>query len=127
MKHPKAALFYYDSYLLIQRLPDEQLGILFRALMDYGLLSLRGQQPVLETFADRYPAMQDVTRGFFAFMADTLRRDTAAYREKCANYSAAAERREAEKARARESAASAAYVPRPAPKPKPNPAWDYVT
>jgi len=128
MKHPKAALFYYDSYRLIERLSDEQLGVLFRALMDYGLLLLRGQKTDLEVFRRRYPNMEDVTCGFFAFMADTLRRDTDTYREKCAHYSAAAQKREAEKAHARETrdSGSAAYVPRPAPKPKPDPAWDYV-
>ena len=50
--------------------------------------------------------MTAMTRMAFRFMADNVRRDAAAYNEKCSNYRAAAQRRwEDEKYRARFEAA----------------------
>ena len=103
MKKPKAALIYYDNYELISGLSNEQLGVLFRAVMEYGKALLRGETVPIEAFRRGYPDMTDGTYGFFAFMADNVRRDAAVYREKCANYSAAAQRRWTEKAPAEES------------------------
>ena len=101
MKTLKAALIYYDNYLLASHLSTFQLGALFRALMEYGLLTIRGEDMSIRDFSQYHPEMDDSTYGFFAFMADSIRRDAATYREKCANYSAAAQKREAEKAKAR--------------------------
>jgi len=94
MKTPKAALIYYDNYELISGLSNEQLGVLFRAVMEYGKALLRGETVSIEAFRRGYPDMTDGTYGFFAFMADNVRRDVATYHEKSANYSAAAQRRE---------------------------------
>ena len=55
--------------------------------------------------------MSEKTQMAFLFMADTIRRDAAAYAEKCANYQNAARRR-AERSRA---AAPAAAPPKPGP------------
>jgi len=128
MKKRSSILFYFDNYHLVSSLADEQLGLLFRALMEYGEREVNGEGVNPADFPRRYPAMGEMTRAYFAFMADTIRRDAAVYNEKRANYCAAAQKREAEKAHARETrdSGSAAYVPRPAPKPKPDPAWDYV-
>lgn len=93
MKKRRSILFYFDNYHLVAGLPDAQLGLLFRALMECGQLEAEGQDGITD-FAQRYPTMEEGTRMAFRFMADTLRRDAAAYREKCANYSAAAQRRE---------------------------------
>ena len=90
MKTPKAALIYYDNYELISGLSNEQLGVLFRAVMEYGKALLRGETVSIEAFRRGYPDMTDGTYGFFAFMADNVRRDVAIYHEKSANYSAAA-------------------------------------
>ena len=132
MKTPKAALIYYDNYELIGGLSDEQLGVLFRAVMEYGKALLRGETVSIEAFRRGYPDMTDGTYGFFAFMADNVRRDVATYHEKSANYSAAAQRREAEKARAREErpsapSASGSYASRrPAPRPEQDDISPYV-
>lgn len=126
MKKRSSILFYFDNYRLVSGLPDAQLGLLFRALMEYGEREVNGESVSLSEFPRRYPAMGEMTRAYFAFMADTIRRDAAIYNEKRANYCAAAQKREAEKARAREACGSgAAYVPRSAP--KPDSAWDYMT
>ena len=117
MKKPKAALIYYDNYNLITGLSNEQLGVLFRAVMDYGKLLLRGESIPIDRFRRGYPDMADSTYGFFAFMADTVRRDAATYREKCANYSAAAQRRWEERQREQPPAEK----PRPGNRPSERP------
>lgn len=109
MRKKKSILFYFDNYHLISSLPDEQLGILFRALMECGELEADGRDssPILKRYR---PFMSDKTQMAFAFMSDTLRRDAETYSEKCANYRSAALRREEE----RRSAHAPADSPRPA-------------
>ena len=85
-------LLYFDNFHRVAGLPDEQLGILFRALMECGEREAEGQDGITG-FEERYPGMSDRTQMAFLFMADTIRRDAAAYAEKCANYRAAAQRR----------------------------------
>ena len=85
-------LLYFDNFHRVAGLPDEQLGILFRALMECGEREAEGQDGITG-FEDRYPGMSDRTQMAFLFMADTIRRDAAAYAEKCANYRSAALRR----------------------------------
>ena len=101
-------LLYFDNYHRVAGLPDEQLGLLFRALMECGERESGGQDGITG-FESRYPAMSEKTQMAFLFMADTIRRDAAAYAEKCANYQNAARRR-AERSRA---AAPAAAPPKP--------------
>ena len=88
----KSMLLYFDNFHRVAGLPDEQLGILFRALMECGEKEASGQDGITG-FEDRYPGMSDRTQMAFFFMADTIRRDAAAYAEKCANYRSAAQRR----------------------------------
>ena len=88
----KSMLLYFDNFHRVAQLPDEQLGILFRALMECGELEAEGQDGITG-FEERYPGMSDRTQMAFFFMADTIRRDAAAYAEKSANYRAAALRR----------------------------------
>ena len=88
----KSMLLYFDNFHRVAGLPDEQLGILFRALMECGELEANGQDGITG-FEDRYPGMGEKTQMAFFFMADTIRRDAAAYAEKCANYRSAAQRR----------------------------------
>ena len=85
-------LLYFDNFHRVAGLPDEQLGILFRALMECGEKEAGGEDGITG-FEQRYPGMSEKTQMAFSFMADTIRRDAAAYAEKCANYQSAAQRR----------------------------------
>lgn len=85
-------LLYFDNFHRVADLPDEQLGILFRALMECGEKETNGEDGITG-FESRYPGMGEKAQMAFFFMADTIRRDAAAYAEKCANYRAAARRR----------------------------------
>ena len=85
-------LLYFDNFHRVAGLPDDQLGILFRALMECGEKEASGQDGITG-FEDRYPGMGEKAQMAFSFMADTIRRDAAAYAEKCANYRTAAQRR----------------------------------
>ena len=89
-------LLYFDNFHRVADLPDEQLGILFRALMECGEKEAGGEDGITG-FEARYPGMGEKTQMAFAFMADTIRRDAAAYAEKCANYQSAAQRRAAQR------------------------------
>ena len=85
-------LLYFDNFHRVAGLPDDQLGILFRALMECGEREAAGEDGITG-FEQRYPNMWEKTQMAFSFMADTIRRDAAAYAEKCANYRTAAQRR----------------------------------
>ena len=85
-------LLYFDNFHRVADLPDEQLGILFRALMECGEKEAGGEDGITG-FEARYPGMGEKAQMAFSFMADTIRRDAAAYAEKCANYQSAAQRR----------------------------------
>ena len=85
-------LLYFDNFHRVADLPDEQLGILFRALMECGEREAAGEDGITG-FEQRYPDMWEKTQMAFSFMADTIRRDAEAYAEKCANYRASAQRR----------------------------------
>ena len=85
-------LLYFDNFHRVADLPDEQLGILFRALMECGEKEAGGEDGITG-FEARYPGMGEKTQMAFSFMADTIRRDAAAYAEKCANHQSAAQRR----------------------------------
>ena len=85
-------LLYFDNFHRVAQLPDEQLGILFRALMECGEREAAGEDGITG-FEQRYPNMREKTQMAFSFMADTIRRDAAVYAEKCANYRSAAQRR----------------------------------
>ena len=85
-------LLYFDNFHRVAGLPDEQLGILFRALMECGEKEAGGEDGITG-FEQRYPNMWEKTQMAFSFMADTIRRDAAVYAEKCANYRSAAQRR----------------------------------
>ena len=84
-------LLYFDNFHRVADLPDEQLGILFRALMECGEREAAGEDGITG-FEQRYPDMWEKTQMAFSFMADTIRRDAASYAEKCANYRAAQHR-----------------------------------
>ena len=85
-------LLYFDNFHRVASLPDEQLGILFRALMECGEKEAGGEDGITG-FEQRYPGMSEKAQMAFSFMADTIRRDAAVYAEKCANYRSAAQRR----------------------------------
>ena len=86
-------LFYFDNFHRVAGLPDDQLGILFRALMECGEKEANGEDGITG-FGERYPGMSENTRMAFSFMADTIRRDAAAYAEKCSHRTAAQRRTE---------------------------------
>ena len=85
-------LFYFDNYHRVSDLPDEQLGVLFRALMECGEAEANGEDGITG-FEERYPDMSEKTQMAFSFMADTIRRDAAAYEAKCAGRRGYAQRR----------------------------------
>ena len=103
MKKRPSVLFYFDNYHLISGLPDDQLALLFRTLMEFSEHEINGGGASISAYQRRYPAMGETAQAYFVFMADNIRRDAATYREKCVNYSAAAQRRWTEKAPAEES------------------------
>ena len=85
-------LLYFDNFHRVADLPDDQLGILFRALMECGEKEASGQDGITG-FEERYPDMSEKTQMAFSFMADTIRRDAAAYEAKCAGRRSYAQRR----------------------------------
>ena len=87
-------MLYFDNFHRVESLPDDQLGLLFRALMACGEAELAGRDGITG-FETRYPAMGERTQMAFAFMADNIRRDAAAYHAKRDNLRSAALRREA--------------------------------
>ena len=103
MKKRPSVLFYFDNYHLISGLPDDQLALLFRTLMEFSEHEINGGGASISAYQRRYPAMGETAQAYFVFMADNVRRDAATYREKCVNYSAAAQRRWTEKAPVEES------------------------
>ena len=70
-------MLYFDNFHRVESLPDDQLGLLFRALMACGEAELAGRDGITG-FETRYPAMGERTQMAFAFMADNIRRDAAA-------------------------------------------------
>ena len=86
-------MLYFDNFHRVESLPDDQLGLLFRALMACGEAELAGRDGITG-FETRYPAMGERTQMAFAFMADNIRRDAAAYSTKCANIREAVRRGE---------------------------------
>ena len=87
-------MLYFDNFHRVEGLPDDQLGLLFRALMACGEAELDGRDGITG-FEARYPAMGERAQMAFAFMADNIRRDAAAYHAKRDNLRSAALRREA--------------------------------
>ena len=104
----KSILLYFDNFELVSGLPDEQLGLLFRALMECGRREADGEDGITG-FEQRYPGMCDKAQMAFLFMADGIRRDAEAYAAKCSNLQASARRREA--ARRRETDLTAREAP----------------
>ena len=90
-KH-RSILIYFDNFHTVEDLPDEQLGVLFRAVMESAELEVNGQDGVTG-YRERYPRMSDRIQMAYRFMMGNVRRDAAAYAEKCANYQSAAQRR----------------------------------
>ena len=93
-------MLYFDNFHRVESLPDDQLGLLFRALMACGEAELAGRDGITG-FETRYPAMGERAQMAFAFMADNIRRDADTYHAKSANLRAAARLREERKRAAR--------------------------
>ena len=93
----KSFVLYFDAYPCLEWLPADQRGELFSALFEYARETAEGRMemgPVLE----RHPDMTPVTRMAFAFIGETIRRDTEKWREKHERYAKAARRRRQESA-----------------------------
>ena len=84
-------LLYFDNFHRVADLPDEQLGILLRALMECGEKEANGEDGITG-LRDRYPKLCEKAQMAFSFMADSIRRDTAAYEAKCAGRRSYAQR-----------------------------------
>ena len=88
----KSFVLYFDAYPCLEWLPADQRGELFSALFEYARETAEGRMemgPVLE----RHPDMTPVTRMAFAFIGETIRRDTEKWREKHERYRQAAQQR----------------------------------
>ena len=91
MSKKRSILLYFDNFRRVADLPDEQLGILLRALMECGEKEANGEDGITG-LRDRYPELCEKAQMAFSFMADSIRRDTAAYEAKCANRRSYAQR-----------------------------------
>ena len=85
-------LFYFDNFHTVADLPDEQLGILFRAVMESGELEVNGRDGTAG-YRERYPRMSDRIQMAYLFMMGNVRRDAAAYEAKCAGHRGYTQRR----------------------------------
>ena len=92
LRRKKSFLLYFDTCEKILFLPDEQLGLLFRALVDCAQREADGGDGAAD-FEKRYPHMTAGTQMAFLLLAATLHRDAETYAEKSANYQNAAKRR----------------------------------
>ena len=81
-KH-SSILIYFDNFHMVEDLSDEQLGILFRAVMESAELEVNGRNGVTG-YRERYPRMGEKVQTAYQFMMGSIRRDTAAYEAKCA-------------------------------------------
>ena len=90
-KH-RSILIYFDNFHTVEDLPDEQLGVLFRAVMESAELEVNGQDGVT-SYRERYPRMSDRIQMAYRFMMGNVRRDAAAYEAKCAGRRGYAQRR----------------------------------
>lgn len=90
-KH-SSILIYFDNFHTVADLPDEQLGVLFRAVMESGELEVNGRDGTAG-YRERYPRMSDRIQMAYLFMMGNVRRDAAAYEAKCAGRSSYAKRR----------------------------------
>ena len=81
-KH-SSILIYFDNFHMVEDLSDEQLGILFRAVMESAELEVNGRNGVTG-YRERYPRMGEKVQTAYQFMMGNVRRDTAAYEAKCA-------------------------------------------
>ena len=88
----KSMLLYFDNFHRVAQLPDEQLGVLFRAVMESAELEVNGQDGVTG-YRERYPRMSDRIQMAYRFMMGNVRRDAAAYEAKCAGRSSYGRRR----------------------------------
>ena len=86
-------MLYFDNFHRVEDLPDDQLGLLFRALMDCGQAELQGRDGIAG-FEERYPGLGVRGQMAFLFMADNIPRDADTYHAKSANLRAAARLRE---------------------------------
>ena len=111
MEGKKSFVLYFDAYDLLKALPAEQRGELLLALFEYAQAAAQGHPEPEETMAG-HPAMTPETRMAFAFLAQTIHRDTEQWLRKQARCSRAARER-AE--RQRQDGAR-----------HPGNAWDYV-
>ena len=93
-------MLYFDNFHRVEDLPDDQLWLLFRALMDCGQAELQGRDGIAG-FEERYPGLGERAQMAFLFMADNIRRDADTYHAKSANLRAAARLREERKRAAR--------------------------
>ena len=91
MSKKSSILLYFDNFRRVADLPDEQLGILLRALMECGEKEANGEDGITG-LRDRYPELCEKAQMAFSFMADSIRRDTAAYEAKCAGRRSYAQR-----------------------------------
>ena len=91
MRKKRSILLYFDNFRRVADLPDEQLGILLRALMECGEKEANGEDGITG-LRDRYPELCEKAQMAFSFMADSIRRDTASYEAKCAGRRSYAQR-----------------------------------
>ena len=92
MEGKKSFMLYFDAYDHLKVLPAEQRGELLLALFEYARAAAQGH-PELEKTMAGHPAMTPETRMAFAFLAQTICRDTEQWLRKQARCSQAARER----------------------------------
>lgn len=100
MTEKKSFVLYFDIYPSIRDLPADQRGELFSAVFEYAEQEVEYPEEDSSVNKEwtlaRHPHMGSAARMAFSFIAETIHRDTAKWREKQTRYRIAAEKRWAE-------------------------------
>ena len=95
-EHKKSFMLYFDNFPCVAALDAEQRGELLLALFEYARAAAQGHPEPEETMAG-HPIMTPETRMAFAFLAQTIHRDTEQWLRKQARCSRAARERAEER------------------------------
>lgn len=90
----KSFVMYFDSRGELEKLSDEQRGMVLSALFDFAERCAR-EETDTERVLDGFPGMEPAARTACGFMFETIRRDTRKWQERKERYST--QRREARK------------------------------
>ena len=95
MKGKKSFVLYFDMHRSIRELSADQRGELLSALFEFAEQAAEwdNEEIIREEVLSAHPEMGPAAAMAFSFMAETIWRDTAKWREKHLRYREAAEKR----------------------------------